>query len=226
MILTWQLYKLSTAISLAQSEASLCVEQLFMSANTTLFCTMKNKSMATLCNIFIFTFVDVNKWLIWGTYMKISIRRNRNQHRQMLWCVTDYSRFSRLFGSAIEFQVSGILRWYYFVWFLQGTRDSVVVTVTRLAGRPWQLRNRGSFPGRGNVFLYSPTGLDRLKGPFIELVLEVRLPGVGHTNLITHLVWFQGEGRVELYVYSLICRNDLHRDFAVASYASRIYNMA
>jgi hypothetical protein len=27
----------------------------------------------------------------------------------------------------------------------QGSRDSVAVIVTRLAGRPWQLRNRGSF---------------------------------------------------------------------------------
>jgi hypothetical protein len=38
---------------------------------------------------------------------------------------------------------------------LQGTRDSVVVIVTRLAGRPWQLRNRGSFTGRGNMSLFS-----------------------------------------------------------------------
>jgi len=71
---------------------------------------------------------------------------------------------------------------------LQGTRDSVVVIVTRLEGRPWQLRNRGSFPGVGNVFLYSPMGLDRLKGPFIQLVLEVRFPGVKCMKLITHLV--------------------------------------
>ena len=70
---------------------------------------------------------------------------------------------------------------------LQGTRYSVVVIVTRLAGSPWQLRNRGSFPGRGNIFLYSPTGLNRLKGPFIQLVLEVLLPGLGRMKLITHL---------------------------------------
>ena len=38
---------------------------------------------------------------------------------------------------------------------LQGTRDSVVVIVTRLAGSPWQLRNRGSFPGRCNISLPS-----------------------------------------------------------------------
>jgi len=71
---------------------------------------------------------------------------------------------------------------------LLGTRYSVVVIVIRLEGRPWQLRDRGSFPGIGNVFLYSPMGLDRLKGPFIELVLEVHLPGVGRMKLITHLV--------------------------------------
>ena len=70
---------------------------------------------------------------------------------------------------------------------LQGTRDSVVVIATWLAGRPWQLRNRGSFPGRGNIFLYSPTGPDRLKGPFIQLVLEVLLPVLWRMKLINHL---------------------------------------
>jgi hypothetical protein len=70
---------------------------------------------------------------------------------------------------------------------LQGSRYSVVVIVNRPAGRPWQLRNRGSVPGTGNILLYSRTRLDRLKGPFIQLVSEVLFPGLERMKLITHL---------------------------------------
>ena len=34
---------------------------------------------------------------------------------------------------------------------LKGRRDSVVVIVTRPAGSLWQLRNRGSVPGRDSI---------------------------------------------------------------------------
>lgn len=56
-----------------------------------------------------------------------------------------FSRFSRLVGSGMEFLVSRIFGMILFRLVFQGSRDSVAVIVTRLAGRPWQLRNRGSF---------------------------------------------------------------------------------
>lgn len=115
------------------------------------FCMMKNTSMATLWNIFIFPFVDVNKWPIWATRMKFCIRRNRNQRRQMVWYVTDFRDFR---GSLVLEGVSGFgdfgIKLFCLV--IQGTRDSVVVIVTRLAGRPWRLRNCGSFTRRDSKF--------------------------------------------------------------------------
>jgi hypothetical protein len=120
------------------------------------------------------------------TYENLYKEKSQSTPTNALICYR-FSRFSRLVGSEMEFLVSGIWGWNYFVLFCRGARDSVVVVVTRLAGRLWKLRNHGSFPGIGNIFLYSSTGLDRLKVPFIQLVLEVLLPGLGRMKLITHL---------------------------------------